>query len=108
MTIANLSDRNRHYLNILEISTRRGADLVQQILSFARGTEDKRLILQVKHLLLDIEKVIKSTFTKFIELKKNIDYKLSTVNANATQLHQVFMNLVINARDAMPNGGTFY
>lgn len=106
VTIANLSDRNRHYLNILEISTRRGADLVQQILSFARGTEDKRLILQVKHLLLDIEQVIKSTFPKFIKLEKNIDYKLSTVNANATQLHQVFMNLVINARDAMPNGGT--
>lgn len=43
---------------------------------------------------------------KFIELEKNIDYKLWTVNANATQLHQVFINLVINARDAMPNGGT--
>ncbi|RUT06590.1 histidine kinase [Dulcicalothrix desertica PCC 7102] len=106
VTIANLSDRNRHYLNILETSTRRGADLVQQILSFARGTEDKRLMLQVKHLLLDIEKVIKSTFPKFIELEKNINYNLWTVNANATQLHQVFMNLVINARDAMPNGGT--
>ena len=106
LTLPNLNERNQQMLEILETNTKRGAELVKQILSFARGTEGKRTILQVKHLLLDIEQIAKGTFPKSIEIEKNILDHLWTVAADATQLHQVFMNLAVNARDAMPNGGT--
>ncbi|MBW4599745.1 MAG: response regulator [Calothrix sp. FI2-JRJ7] len=107
LTLPNLNRRNQDMLHILEASAKRGADLVKQILCFARGNNDeKRLILQIKHLLLDIEQIIQGTFPKSIEMKKNIHDDLWTVSADSTQLHQVFMNLAINARDAMPEGGT--
>jgi PAS domain S-box-containing protein len=106
LTLPNITERNQQMLQILESSAKRGADLVKQILSFARGNNEKRLIVQVKHLLLDIEKIAEGTFPKSIELKKDLPDNLWTVSADPTQLHQVFMNLVINARDAMPHGGT--
>ncbi len=106
LTLANIDKRNQDMLNILEINTKRGADLVKQILSFARGDEDKRSFVQVKHLLLDVEQLAQGTFPKSIEFRRNIDDNLCIVSADATQIHQVFMNLAVNARDAMPNGGT--
>ena len=106
LTLPNLNTRNQDMLHILEASAKRGADLVKQILCFARGNDEKRLILQVKHLLLDIEQIIQGTFPKSIEINKHIHDDLWTISADSTQLHQVFMNLAINARDAMPEGGT--
>jgi PAS domain S-box-containing protein len=106
LTIPNLDERNLSMLDMLETNVKRGADLVKQILSFARGTEGKRIPVQVKHLLLDIEQIVKGTFPKTIEIHKDIQPNLMTVAADATQLHQVLMNLCVNARDAMPNGGT--
>jgi PAS domain S-box-containing protein len=105
LTLQNLDERNRQMLRILEVNTKRGSDLVQQILSFARGVEGKRAILQVRHIISEVEQIIKGSFPKLIEVKKNIPRDLWTVSADATQLHQVFMNLCVNARDAMPNGG---
>ena len=93
-------------LTMLEDSAKRGADLVKQILTFARGNEGKRMVLQVTHLLKDIEQFAKGTFPKSIAIKKNLPQDLLTVSADPTQMHQVLMNLVVNARDAMPNGGT--
>ncbi|WP_238360588.1 GAF domain-containing hybrid sensor histidine kinase/response regulator [Iningainema tapete] len=90
----------------IEASTKRGASLVKQVLSFARGIEGKRTILQVKHLLLEIEQIAKQTFPKSIKIYTDVSPNLWTVCADATQLHQVLMNLVVNARDAMPIGGT--
>jgi signal transduction histidine kinase len=76
------------------------------VLSFARGVEGKRTIVQVKHLLLEIKQIVQQTFPKSIEVYTDIPQDLWLVSADATQLHQVLMNLVVNARDAMPNGGT--
>lgn len=98
-------DQNRQLLNLLEANVKRGAALVKQVLSFARGLEGDRTIVQVKHLILEIANIIKETFPKSIELDIDIASDLETVSADATQLHQVLMNLVVNARDAMPNGG---
>jgi PAS domain S-box-containing protein len=106
LTLTHLDQRNQDMLNILEKNAKRGANLVKQILSFARGNEDKRSFVQVKHLLLDVEQMSQGTFPKSIEFRRNIDDDLWIVNADATQLHQVFMNLAVNARDAMSNGGT--
>jgi PAS domain S-box-containing protein len=105
LTLSNLSTRNQDMLHILEASAKRGADLVKQILCLARGNDEKRLIVQVKYLLLDIEQIVQGGFPKSIEVKTNIRDDLWTVSADTTQLHQVFMNLAINARDAMPEGG---
>ena len=101
-----LDESNKQLLSILEGSAKRGADLVKQILSFTRGVEGNRTTVQLRHLLVDVAQVAKKTFPKFIETQINVVPDLWTVFGDPTQLHQVLMNLVVNARDAMPDGGT--
>ncbi len=96
---------HQHLLEILEDSARRGADLVKQVLSFARGVEGKRINLQIKHLIREVVKIIRETFPKSIEVCMDVPQNLWTVYGDSTQLHQVLMNLCVNARDAMPDGG---
>ncbi|MEH2408838.1 hybrid sensor histidine kinase/response regulator [Nostoc sp.] len=98
--------RTRHLLEILEINARRGADLVKQVLSFARGVEGKRITLQLKHLIVEVAKILKETFPKSIEISTDVPQDLWMVSGDSTQLHQVLMNLCVNARDAMANGGS--
>jgi PAS domain S-box-containing protein len=93
-------------LAILSTSAQRGADMVRQVLSFARGVEGRRMEVQIKHLVQNMEKVVRDTFLKSIQLRTNIPQDLWTVMGDPTQLHQVLMNLCVNARDSMPNGGT--
>ncbi len=93
-------------LTMLENSAKRGANMVKQILTFARGNQGKRTVLQINHLLKDIEHFAKGTFPKSIAIKRNLPQDLLTISADPTQMHQVLMNLVVNARDAMPDGGT--
>ena len=97
---------SQQLLSMLEVNAKRGADLVKQVLSFARGLEDKRTILQVRHLIAEIKHIAQETFPKSIQLYTDIPNDLWTVSGDATQLHQVLMNLCVNARDAMPEGGT--
>jgi len=101
--LVNPADQN--LLDMLDRSARRGADLVRQILSFARGVEGEQKLTQVRHLLTDLEKMIGETFPKSIRFEKNIEPELWAVSANATQIHQVLLNLCVNARDAMADGG---
>ena len=89
----------------LKNSAKRGANLVKQVLSFARGIEGQPTTLQLRHLLLEIKQIAALTFPKSIEIYTDISPTLWTVHADATQLHQVLMNLAVNARDAMPDGG---
>ncbi len=93
-------------LGTLEKSAERGANLVRQILAFAHGATGEQSLLQVKHLLRDTVAVMGGTFPKSIKLEDYIPGDLWTINANPTQIHQVLLNLCVNARDAMPNGGT--
>uniref|UniRef100_B8HJX9 histidine kinase n=1 Tax=Cyanothece sp. (strain PCC 7425 / ATCC 29141) TaxID=395961 RepID=B8HJX9_CYAP4 len=93
-------------LKLIESSARRGGDLVKQILAFARGVEGKLVPLQVKHLLAEMAQVARQTFPKSISIRLNLaTADLYLVAADTTQLHQVLMNLCVNARDAMPEGG---
>jgi two-component system cell cycle sensor histidine kinase/response regulator CckA len=99
-------ESSQETLSMLESSTKRGANLVKHVLTFARGYEGEFMRVQLKHVLLDVEKIVAQTFPKSIRVVTEIPTALSAVKADPTQLHQVFMNLCVNARDAMPNGGT--
>lgn len=98
--------KRQQLLEIIQGSARRGAELIKQVLSFARGVEGKRTILQTRHLISEIRQIAQETFHKSINLNLNIARDLWLVSGDATQLHQVLMNLCVNARDAMPNGGS--
>jgi PAS domain S-box-containing protein len=102
-----LDEQTKQMLEILEVSANRGASLVKQVLSFSRGQEGKRVTLQVEHLLSEVVTIANRTFPKSIQISANIPrMELWTISADATQIHQVLMNLIVNARDAMPNGGS--
>jgi two-component system, cell cycle sensor histidine kinase and response regulator CckA len=92
-------------LGIIESSAERGAGIVKQVLTFARGVEGERVLLQPKHLLSEMSKILAQTFPKNIDLQANYPADLWTVTGDATQLHQVLLNLCVNARDAMGEKG---
>lgn len=101
-----LEPRQLAILDTIETSATRGTDLVRQILSFARGVEGKRLAINLRHLARDVERILRETFPKNITIELASPSDLPLVEADPTQLHQVLMNLCVNARDAMPSGGT--
>lgn len=103
---AELPARDAKLLDTLEQSGERGAALVRQILSFAYGSGAERHLVQLKHIARDIASLIEETFPRSLKLEHNIAADLRPVNANPTQLHQVLLNFCVNARDAMPKGGT--
>ena len=92
-------------IDTMESSAQRGADMVRQLLTFAKGAQSDRLLVQPRHLFREMERIIRSTFPKNIQLKAACGPKLNTVLGDATQIHQILLNLCVNARDAMPNGG---
>jgi two-component system cell cycle sensor histidine kinase/response regulator CckA len=100
------SKENRHMLEIVKTSAGRGSDMVKQILSFARGVSGEHTNLQIKHLVTDLGKLLQGTFPRSIQIRTEFDKDLCLVKGDATQLHQVLMNLCVNARDAMPDGGS--
>lgn len=102
-----LSDeQSQQWLSIMETNIKRAADLVRQVLSFSRGLEGQRTSLRVEHLISEIERIAKQTFSKAIEIRTDIlTPNLWAIYGNATQLHQVLINLCVNARDAMPDEG---
>lgn len=100
------SQQKQGILETIESSAQRGADLVKQVLSFARGVEGRQLAVQVGHLIKEIEKIADETFLKTISVRSDIASGLWLVQGDPTQIHQVLLNLCVNARDAMPGGGS--
>jgi PAS domain S-box-containing protein len=96
---------SRKWLEVLRSNAERGGSMVRQVLSFARGVEGERVPLQPKHLIKEIVKILRETLPKSIEISFQIPNDLWMISADATQMHQVLMNLCVNARDAMPEGG---
>jgi two-component system cell cycle sensor histidine kinase/response regulator CckA len=96
---------SKRLLPIMVTNAKRGAALVKQVLSFARGIEGKFSILQIKHLITEIKQIALETFPKSIQIYTDLPHDLGTVSGDATQLHQLLINLCVNARDAMPQGG---
>ena len=99
-------ESSRKWLDVLRTNAERGADMVRQVLSFARGVEGERVALQPKHMIKEIIKILRETLPKSIEISFRIPNDLWIISADATQIHQVLMNLCVNARDAMPDGGS--
>ncbi|MBI4809880.1 MAG: PAS domain-containing protein [Ignavibacteriales bacterium] len=103
---SNASDeKKQQWLSMMRSSTERGVSIVKQLLTFARGAEGERILVQPKHLLREIEKIVSETFPRNIQIRTEIPKSLWTISADTTQLHQVIINLCVNARDAMPTGG---
>lgn len=104
-------ERSKRLLPIVINNAKRGANLVKQVLSFTRGMEGdidsvaERTLVQPKHLINEIKQVVRETFPKTIEVSSEIAQDLWMIKGDATQLHQVMMNLCVNARDAIANGG---
>ncbi|NJL51082.1 MAG: response regulator [Hydrococcus sp. SU_1_0] len=105
LKLADADEQTKEFFKIIETNAQRGAALVKQILTFSRGMDGERGSVQVRHLITEIKQIIEETFPKTIELATRVSKNLWTVNADVNQLHQVLMNLVVNARDAMPQGG---
>ncbi|HVT73074.1 MAG TPA: response regulator [Lacunisphaera sp.] len=90
----------------IETSAERGAGLVRQILGFAHGVGGEPRVIQVRHIINDIVAMAEATFPKSVRLEADVPRDLWPITANPTQIHQVLLNLCVNARDAMPDGGT--
>jgi len=99
------SSKRQKWLEMIDASARRGASLVKQVLTFARGTEGERSQIEMKYLVDEIKQIAEETFPKTITIMTHIPNNLWTLWGDVTQLHQILMNLCVNARDAMPNGG---
>lgn len=97
---------SRELLDTIQLSAQHGADLVRQVLTFARGVDGERREVRVTHLVRDVERTARDTFPKNIDVRTMVPPDLWRVVGDATQLQQVLLNLCVNARDAMPYGGT--
>ena len=93
-------------ISTIETSASRGAEIVRQVLTFGRGQEGREAILPLGTLVQEIMKIAGETFPKSIQLQCSIAAGLWSVTGDATQFHQMLLNLCVNARDAMPDGGT--
>jgi len=98
-------EKDLKMVEMIEASAKRGAAMIKQVLTFARGIEGDRIPLSLHHLIRELQDIASQTFPKSIGFRTVVAKDLWNVTGDTTQLHQVLLNLCVNARDAMPNGG---
>lgn len=98
-------DESQDVVETIASSAQRGAEMVSQVLSFARGREGKRVEIRASDLIADVVRIVRDTLPKNIEVTTDVDPGLPMILGDPTQCHQVLLNLCVNARDAMPKGG---
>jgi signal transduction histidine kinase len=101
-----MSEAGRKILETMRARAIRGTEMIQQILTFARGVGGEPAVLELRKLLAEVQSLASETFPRSIRIQLKIAHTLNPVLGNATQLHQVLLNLCVNARDAMPHGGS--
>jgi PAS domain S-box-containing protein len=101
-----LSPEAGRMLELMDKSALRGSEMVKQILSFSRGIGGQLASVSVRSLIEEMVRLAEKTFPRTIKIVTVLPDRLPQVRGNATQLHQVLLNLCVNARDAMPGGGT--
>jgi PAS domain S-box-containing protein len=92
-------------ITTIEMSADRGAQIVKQVLTFGRGLEGERKPISVATAIRELEKIARETFPKGIRVEVDLAPDLWPILGDSIQIHQVLLNLCVNARDAMPNGG---
>lgn len=99
------NEKTMRTLEMIRRSAQRGSDMVKQVLAFARGVEGERIHLEIEQVIKEVEKITSETFPAVVDVQINVSDDLPMVLGDTTQLQQVIMNLCVNARDAMPDGG---
>ena len=101
-------ESDQEILAMLHQGAQRGANIVKQLLTFSRGQAGDRVPVQSRHFLKEMMGIMRETFPREIDLHTDAPANLPLVKADPTQLHQVILNLCVNARDAMPDGGRLH
>jgi PAS domain S-box-containing protein len=92
-------------LDLIDSSTQRAAQMVRQLLAFAKGAEGERRSVDLTALILEVERLIRTTFPKNLVISVHVPDEIPNILGDATQVHQILLNLAVNARDAMLEGG---
>ena len=96
---------SKRWVELMETSALRGAGIIQQILAFTRGAGGRHEPLRVKYVFEELQRIIRETFPSTIELRVSVAPDTAMIRGDNTQIQQVLMNLSVNARDAMADGG---
>jgi two-component system, cell cycle sensor histidine kinase and response regulator CckA len=87
------------------VSAKNGAQLVQQLLTFSRRVEPRPARVNLNSRIMQVQKLLRRTIPRMIDIQLDLSDDLAETDADPTQMDQVLMNLAVNARDAMPDGG---
>jgi PAS domain S-box-containing protein len=99
-------DETKRFIDIIETSSLRAADLVRQLLAFSRGTQPEDLqVVYPNRVIRETNRLLESSLGKDLQVELDLHQGLPPIAANSTQVQQAVLNLCLNARDAMPNGG---
>lgn len=93
-------------LQMIEDGVKRGSTIIRQLLKLGRSIANDKEPVQLQKIIKEVCNIIQETFPKVVSLVLNVPEDVRPINANASQILQVLLNLCVNARDAMPNGGT--